>query len=981
MINIRKLNGILILAAVLVVSFSMFGYPQSARAANPTTINFQGKVVNANGTNVTDGTYSFTFKLYSVASGGTAIWGETQASVSVLSGVFQVNLGSTCSLFITQTCSTFSNTAIDFSANPALYLGITFNGDTAGEMTPRPQLQSVPYAFNADKVGGLSAAQLVQLSPATSQTGFININGGNTLINNSGTGNTTIGGSSGTIAVGGASAGVITLQSSAAINLTAAANSTLNFGANTLGITSSTLTVTPTTGDVTLGGTAPTLTATSGVNLTVQSQGTGTLVLGTGSTGILSLTSATNTIQRTAVGTTTLDLNDATNTLLVIKNSGSGVANLDLFGGSLQTGSTPTTRLDNAGNLLNIGTITASGLETLSFTGGTALTANGAPAASATSSLIQYGAAIIGGNALANGGTYLGINSPASGAGSTADLVNLQVAGTSKLRLDSGGNLYGSGFDSFDPSQLGGATTSVGNYSAGGNFGTAFSSGAFIDNTDIYAQEFVASLASATTNNRNIGDSTNWYFNNAGAPNNQPTSQDISTTGGYMRITMAAATARSGLISQGATPGVVDKPINAQNLPIIQVKVRPSVVRNTDDFVWGASDTATPSTTNDTLPANGLFFWTNNSTGAGGWTGVVRSGGATIGTPVVCPGGITPNVFATGRIIVVNASTVRFMIDVNAADGINFQDCGTVTGALPTADLGLQMYVIQTTNTVATFDTDYARFWQDDAPVSATAASSTVQNQQTLANISTGQDDTTNQVADPAITPTDSLSANENVSPPVPTHLPGKSGVSQSLLTNDTLRPDAIQANNIPTTGIFTSKDGNLELIDAAGKQVFTIDSAGDGYLSGKLDVASASITGGLSVGGDLSVAGLSTFQKLATFIAKTVFRQDVQFDGHITVAADSAGYATLGKTETTVHIKFKVAYDKPPVVSANTVDGQFVPATVSNIDSGGFDLSIAKAAAQDTKFSWTAIGVNDPQTTTNSTPPTTPQTIPATAP
>ena len=171
MINTRKLKGILILAAILAVSFSMFGRPQTASAANPTTINFQGKVVNANGTNVTDGTYSFTFKLYSVASGGTAIWGETQTTVSVLSGVFQVNLGSTCSLFITQTCSTFSNTAIDFNANPALYLGITFNGDAAGEMTPRPQLQSVPYAFNADKVGGLTAAQLVQLSPAGAQTG------------------------------------------------------------------------------------------------------------------------------------------------------------------------------------------------------------------------------------------------------------------------------------------------------------------------------------------------------------------------------------------------------------------------------------------------------------------------------------------------------------------------------------------------------------------------------------------------------------------------------------------------------------------------------------------------------------------------------------------------------------------------------------------------------------------------------------------
>ncbi|MEO8105567.1 MAG: hypothetical protein ABI602_04515 [Candidatus Saccharibacteria bacterium] len=148
----------------------------AAFAINPTTMPFQGKVVNASGINVADANYSFTFKLYSVASGGTSMWGETQASVPVASGVFQVNLGSTCSLFTTQTCSTFSNTAIDFNASPTLYLGVTFNGDAAGEMAPRMLLGSVPFAFNADKVGGLGAAQFVQLSVAQ-QTGSINVSG------------------------------------------------------------------------------------------------------------------------------------------------------------------------------------------------------------------------------------------------------------------------------------------------------------------------------------------------------------------------------------------------------------------------------------------------------------------------------------------------------------------------------------------------------------------------------------------------------------------------------------------------------------------------------------------------------------------------------------------------------------------------------------------------------------------------------------
>jgi hypothetical protein len=37
-------------------------HSKSAVAANPTTVNFQGKVVNANGTNVADGSYTFVFR-------------------------------------------------------------------------------------------------------------------------------------------------------------------------------------------------------------------------------------------------------------------------------------------------------------------------------------------------------------------------------------------------------------------------------------------------------------------------------------------------------------------------------------------------------------------------------------------------------------------------------------------------------------------------------------------------------------------------------------------------------------------------------------------------------------------------------------------------------------------------------------------------------------------------------------------------------
>ncbi len=106
-------------------------------------INFQGKVVNKTvGTNIADGSYSFTFRIYDVSSGGTHIWTETK-NITVTNGIFQTLLGDTAAL----------PGSLDFNTQE-LYLGINFNSD--GEMSPRVRFAAVPYAFNAEKVSGLT---------------------------------------------------------------------------------------------------------------------------------------------------------------------------------------------------------------------------------------------------------------------------------------------------------------------------------------------------------------------------------------------------------------------------------------------------------------------------------------------------------------------------------------------------------------------------------------------------------------------------------------------------------------------------------------------------------------------------------------------------------------------------------------------------------------------------------------------------------
>lgn len=102
--------------------------------AVPSTISYQGKLTDAAGVPI-NGAVNMTFRIYSVSSGGTAVWTEAQPGVAITNGHFSVALGSVTP--ITRTV---------FELFPK-YLGIQIASDP--EMTPRVALQSVPYAYTA----------------------------------------------------------------------------------------------------------------------------------------------------------------------------------------------------------------------------------------------------------------------------------------------------------------------------------------------------------------------------------------------------------------------------------------------------------------------------------------------------------------------------------------------------------------------------------------------------------------------------------------------------------------------------------------------------------------------------------------------------------------------------------------------------------------------------------------------------------------
>ena len=93
------------------------------------------------GDTVADGSYSMTFRMFNVSSGGVDFWNETQASVTVERGLFNVILGSV---------NTLNDVDVD-NWDADVWLEIEVDGDT---LSPRQQLLSTYIAQNARLLQG-----------------------------------------------------------------------------------------------------------------------------------------------------------------------------------------------------------------------------------------------------------------------------------------------------------------------------------------------------------------------------------------------------------------------------------------------------------------------------------------------------------------------------------------------------------------------------------------------------------------------------------------------------------------------------------------------------------------------------------------------------------------------------------------------------------------------------------------------------------
>lgn len=201
----RKLSVYFLLSGALFVLSILFlqNQPVVAVAGINETLNFQGRLFNAQGATVPDGYYNIQFKLYQDGDGltagnttgspsGSLLWTESHLNANsdgilVRNGYMSVELGSV----------TAFGSSVDWNQD-TLWLSMNI-GDTNGsctpfascspdgEMLPMKRLSSTPYALNAGQLGGLTSSDFLQLAQGVQTDASTNTS--SVFINKTGTGN------------------------------------------------------------------------------------------------------------------------------------------------------------------------------------------------------------------------------------------------------------------------------------------------------------------------------------------------------------------------------------------------------------------------------------------------------------------------------------------------------------------------------------------------------------------------------------------------------------------------------------------------------------------------------------------------------------------------------------------------------------------------------------------------------------------------
>ncbi|MBL8160072.1 hypothetical protein JNJ66_06475 [Candidatus Saccharibacteria bacterium] len=428
--RVRKLFAYVLFLGVTVIiaAVNIVATPVHAAVGINQQINFQGRLLNAQGATVPDGFYNIEFKIYQDGTGtaagnpgGTLKWTESHLNsagkgVQIKNGFLSVQLGS-INAFGSQV--DWNQSVLWLSMN----VGNTNGSCTPisscspdGEMLPMKAMSSTPYAINAGMLGGLTSAQFLQIAQGVQTDASTNTS--SIHINKTGSGNFLSLQSGGIDAFQLTNAGDIAFGSNA--------NHTISIATAGSGAAGRSLSLT--------GGAAGTgASALTGGNLVLQGgAGGGTngnggdLLLdagaanGSGTHGSINIgTSYASTIQigssSLAGGTQTVNIgnsNGAGTTNVTIGSSGSAGGGVTILQGKdsvgLATNGVTRATFNNAGSLYLGNGVTAAAPSNFTVSG-TGSTTSGVAGGSLT---VQGGNATVGngngGNLLLSGGTGTG---------------------------------------------------------------------------------------------------------------------------------------------------------------------------------------------------------------------------------------------------------------------------------------------------------------------------------------------------------------------------------------------------------------------------------------------------------------------------------------------------------------------------------------------------------------------------------------------
>ncbi len=164
---------------IFAVLFAMStNYVTNAATTLPTKMNFQGQLTNTAGNILPNGTYNMRFRIWNAASSGTQLWSEDRLvsagqGVTVTNGQFSVQLGSVGSL----PASVFASSSLFFEVELPTPATATSSSPvwTEGAMTPRNQLATSAYAYNAETLDGIDSDAFAKLGTSNAFMGATSV--------------------------------------------------------------------------------------------------------------------------------------------------------------------------------------------------------------------------------------------------------------------------------------------------------------------------------------------------------------------------------------------------------------------------------------------------------------------------------------------------------------------------------------------------------------------------------------------------------------------------------------------------------------------------------------------------------------------------------------------------------------------------------------------------------------------------------------